>query len=111
MWHASLSFQYLSWRHYSFWKTHRSTRIHIYAETYVFTYHLHTYTHFKHFVSEGVFFLHKYYGFRFSSLTAEVLMVIGQIVCQTLDKIGKSRTVAMDILEARARVWHASFRH
>lgn len=57
------------------------------------------------------FFLNKQYGFRFSSLTAEVLMVIAQRVCQTLDNIGKPRTVDMDILEARARVLHAIFRH
>lgn len=51
------------------------------------------------------------HGLYFSSSSSDVLMVITEFVYQALDKNSKAWAVALHILKAFNRVWHAGLLH
>ena len=51
------------------------------------------------------------YGFRSSQSTADLLTVVSDTISGVFSKSGTTRAVALDILKAFDRVWHAGLLH
>ena len=51
------------------------------------------------------------YGFRSSRSTADLLIVVSDIVARAFNRSGATRAVALDISKAFGRVWHAGLLH
>ena len=51
------------------------------------------------------------YGFRSSRSTANLLIVVSDIIARALNRSGATRAVALDISKAFDRVWHAGLLH
>ena len=51
------------------------------------------------------------YGFRSSRSTADLLTVVSDRIARAVNRAGATQIVALDILEAFARVWHAGLLH
>ena len=54
----------------------------------------------------GLFFYFQY-GFRSSRSTADLLIVVSNIIARAFNKSGATRAVALDISKAFDRAWHA----